>query len=154
MLDYIQRKKIDEYKRRCKVLGVTYDCDVEMFKSRYKYLLKKYHPDISKEENCKEKTQELITAYAGIINLRNEVVDILVKQKIKKKQPTREKPVFVKDYDDLMGYREKTRDLDETLNEKYNEFMKKYSVFKEDFSEADPVAKAYAEMVKNGRKNR
>jgi hypothetical protein len=152
MLDYIQRKKIAEYKRRCQVLHVSYDCDEDEFKKQYKILLKKYHPDVSEEKNSGEKTQELIIAYTGILELRREVIDILVKQKIEKKTNKKPIPVFVRDYDDLVGYREKTRDLNETLTQKYNEFMAKYSVFKEDFSETDPIAKAYREMVKNSKK--
>jgi DnaJ-class molecular chaperone len=150
MLDYIHRKKIDEYKRRCKVLELSYDSDVSEFKASFKRLLKIYHPDISKEKDSKIKTQEILDAYEGIYDLRNEVIDILAKQKIKK-QVKNIKPFFVRDYDNLVGFKERVRDLDDTLNEKYNQFMKKYSVFKEDFSDSDPIAKAYYEMLKKTR---
>lgn len=107
MLIY-QKLKIDEYKRRCRVLEVSYDADVEIIKSSYKNLIKKYHPDVSSEINANEKTQEIIVAYKDIFELREEVIKILHSLKFQKEKKVVNHPVF-SSYDDLVNYMNKTR---------------------------------------------
>lgn len=46
------------------VLGVNKSADAKEIKSAFKKLAKKYHPDISKEENAEEKFKEIQEAYA------------------------------------------------------------------------------------------
>ena len=46
------------------VLGVPKDADDAAIKRAYRQLAKKYHPDISKEENAEEKFKEIGEAYA------------------------------------------------------------------------------------------
>ncbi len=47
-----------------KILGVSKDASDEDLKQAYKQLVKKYHPDISKEANAEEKLKEITEAYA------------------------------------------------------------------------------------------
>lgn len=46
-----------------KILGVEKDADQKTIKIAYKQLAKKYHPDISKEENAEERFKEIAEAY-------------------------------------------------------------------------------------------
>ena len=45
-------------------LGVSKTASTEEIKKVYKKLAKKYHPDISKEENAEKKFKEVSEAYA------------------------------------------------------------------------------------------
>ena len=47
-----------------KVLGVNKNASEDDLKSAYKQLVKKYHPDISKEPNAEEKLKEVTEAYS------------------------------------------------------------------------------------------
>lgn len=47
-----------------KILGVNKNATAEDLKQSYKTLVKKYHPDISKEPNAEEKLKEITEAYA------------------------------------------------------------------------------------------
>jgi len=46
------------------VLGVNKNASQDEIKSSFKKLAKKYHPDVSKEENAEEKFKEVQEAYA------------------------------------------------------------------------------------------
>ena len=46
------------------VLGVSKSASQDEIKSAFRRLAKKYHPDISKEENAEEKFKEVQEAYS------------------------------------------------------------------------------------------
>src|SRR5262245_66647474 len=52
-----------KYKDYYKVLGVARGAGDEEIKKAYRKLARKYHPDVSKEANAKEKFQEVSEAY-------------------------------------------------------------------------------------------
>src|SRR4051812_31914156 len=52
-----------KYKDYYKVLGVERAASEEDIKKAYRRLARKYHPDVSKEANAKEKFQEVSEAY-------------------------------------------------------------------------------------------
>src|SRR3954465_3210863 len=52
-----------KYKDYYKVLGVERAASDEDIKKAYRRLARKYHPDVSKEANAKEKFQEVSEAY-------------------------------------------------------------------------------------------
>jgi curved DNA-binding protein len=52
-----------KYKDYYKILGVERGADDEAIKKAYRRLARKYHPDVSKEANAKEKFQEVGEAY-------------------------------------------------------------------------------------------
>lgn len=52
-----------EYKDYYQVLGVARDVSPEDLKRAYRKLARKYHPDVSKEENAEEKFKEVQEAY-------------------------------------------------------------------------------------------
>ena len=49
------------------VLGVSKSATKDEIKSAFRKLAKKYHPDISKEENAEEKFKEVQEAYSVLI---------------------------------------------------------------------------------------
>ena len=52
-----------KYKDYYKILGVARDASEDDIKKAYRKLARKYHPDVSKEANSKEKFQEVSEAY-------------------------------------------------------------------------------------------
>src|SRR5947208_893951 len=52
-----------KYKDYYKILGVERGASDEEVKKAYRKLARKYHPDVSKEANAKEKFQEVSEAY-------------------------------------------------------------------------------------------
>src|SRR2546423_9089852 len=52
-----------KYKDYYKILGVERNAAEEDIKKAYRKLARKYHPDVSKEANAKEKFQEVSEAY-------------------------------------------------------------------------------------------
>src|SRR5262245_11677885 len=52
-----------KYKDYYKILGVPRDAGEDEIKKAYRKLARKYHPDVSKEANAKEKFQEVSEAY-------------------------------------------------------------------------------------------
>jgi len=52
-----------KYKDYYKILGVERGAADEEIKKAYRKLARKYHPDVSKEANAKEKFQEVAEAY-------------------------------------------------------------------------------------------
>ena len=52
-----------EFKDYYKILGVDPDADDKTIKTAYRRLARKYHPDVSKEEQAEEKFKELAEAY-------------------------------------------------------------------------------------------
>jgi len=52
-----------KYKDYYKILGVARGVGDDEIKKNYRKLARKYHPDVSKEANAKEKFQEVSEAY-------------------------------------------------------------------------------------------
>jgi curved DNA-binding protein len=52
-----------EYKDYYKILGVTRDASQDEIKRAYRKLTRKYHPDVSKEQNAEQKFKEVGEAY-------------------------------------------------------------------------------------------
>ncbi len=52
-----------KYEKSCDALGLDYSTDIYEVKLQYRKLAKKYHPDLNKAEDAKEKFQEINEAY-------------------------------------------------------------------------------------------
>lgn len=52
-----------DYNEACKILGVTTTDTLENIKKKHKKLARKYHPDINKDKDATEKTQQINDAY-------------------------------------------------------------------------------------------
>ena len=52
-----------EFRDYYKILGVDPDADAKAIKAAYRRLARKYHPDVSSDENAEEKFKELAEAY-------------------------------------------------------------------------------------------
>ena len=52
-----------EFRDYYKILGVDPDADDKAIKAAYRRLARKYHPDVSTDENAEEKFKELSEAY-------------------------------------------------------------------------------------------
>ncbi|MDX1588408.1 MAG: DnaJ C-terminal domain-containing protein [Oleiphilaceae bacterium] len=52
-----------DFKDYYKILGVSEDADASQIKSAYRKLARKYHPDVSKEENAEERFKDVSEAY-------------------------------------------------------------------------------------------
>ena len=67
------------------VLGVSKDADEKENKSAFRKLAKKYHPDVSKEENAAEKFKEAQEAYAVLSDeqKRNNMINMVMQHSIK-----------------------------------------------------------------------
>lgn len=52
-----------DFKDYYKILGVSEDADAAQIKSAYRKLARKYHPDVSKEENAEERFKDVSEAY-------------------------------------------------------------------------------------------
>ncbi|MDO4879581.1 MAG: DnaJ domain-containing protein, partial [Neisseria sp.] len=50
-------------KTHYEILGVDKTADAETIKKAYRKLVRKYHPDVSKEPDAAERTAEINTAY-------------------------------------------------------------------------------------------
>src|SRR5688572_16204552 len=55
-----------KYKDYYKILGVERAASEEDIKKAYRKLARKYHPDVSKEADAKERFQEVSEAYAAL----------------------------------------------------------------------------------------
>ncbi|MDO4595260.1 MAG: DnaJ domain-containing protein [Tissierellia bacterium] len=51
------------YEKSCDILGVSYNADKYQIKLNYRKLAKKYHPDINKNPDAKDKFQKINSAY-------------------------------------------------------------------------------------------
>jgi curved DNA-binding protein len=58
-----QYERVMKYKDYYKILGVERNAGEDDIKKAYRKLARKYHPDVSKEANAKEKFQEVSEAY-------------------------------------------------------------------------------------------
>lgn len=56
-------KQVMEFKDYYKILGVDPDADDKAIKAAYRRLARKYHPDVSTEEDAEDKFKELAEAY-------------------------------------------------------------------------------------------
>lgn len=52
-----------QYEQACDVLGVSYNAEYSEIKSAYRKLAKKYHPDLSKENNAEEMFKKVNNAF-------------------------------------------------------------------------------------------
>ncbi|TVP55717.1 MAG: J domain-containing protein, partial [Halomonadaceae bacterium] len=52
-----------DFKDYYKVLGVSEDADAAQIKSAYRKLARKYHPDVSKEDNAEDRFKDVSEAY-------------------------------------------------------------------------------------------
>ena len=62
------------------VLGVSKSASQDEIKSAFRRLAKKYHPDISKEENAEEKFKEVQEAYSVLSdeNKENNMINLVM----------------------------------------------------------------------------
>jgi len=59
---------MSEKREYYEILGLKKGASIQEVKEAYKKLAKKYHPDISKEENAEEKFKEVLEAYSVLSN--------------------------------------------------------------------------------------
>lgn len=59
----------DEYKKSFEILDLPETADLKIIKTRYKYLAKKYHPDITKNKEDGKKFIEINNAYKFLLSI-------------------------------------------------------------------------------------
>ncbi len=64
----------DDVIKACEILGLPEEATMDEVKLRYRYLLKKWHPDksgCSDDEISKEKTRQIVWAYEVVVTYCN-----------------------------------------------------------------------------------
>ncbi len=62
--------KYEEIKKAREILGIPEESTIEEIKKQYRSLLKKWHPDVAKEDvkKCNEMTNKIIKAYQVLMD--------------------------------------------------------------------------------------
>ena len=64
-----------DYKEACKVLGVSEEADLKEIKTKYKALVREYHPDILHHKGLEESIIKTSTAKLQEINAAYEIIE-------------------------------------------------------------------------------
>jgi hypothetical protein len=63
------------------VLGLRYGADEEEIRQAYRMLVKKYHPDLTRDPSSSEKLQKIISAYKDLsIKDRKNIIEVSVRE--------------------------------------------------------------------------